>query len=339
MLVLPTDRVTAVFVTYGERSRLLVQSVVAAVQAGVDGVVIVSNGCSAETVESIRRGVAPLKADVEIVLLPRNVGSAGGFGVGITTALSRGSWVWLLDDDNAPDSAALTALREAASRAGDGGLIQPLNAWVSYRPSRGYQRRIVEEGWPITAAFPWHGSFMSFHIIQWLLRRVTRTAPRQCTDGLHLPYGPYGGLFVHRTTLEAIGLPDEAMVLYVDDTEYTGRIRRSGGRLTLVPASLVRDMEQNWFDAGATSRGPRRLLEARDLTRLYYSVRNRAYFERNIWASKGVAYFVNRTIYLFYLWSVSRRTSQHSAFSFVLRAVRAGERRALGLEKDYPLSS
>src|SRR6185503_7372606 len=62
-------------------------------------------------------------------------------------------------------------------------------------------------------------------------------------DYIEIPFGPYGGLFFHKAVIATLGYPNESLFLYNDDTEYTSRLMKIGGKLFLIPSSVINDLE------------------------------------------------------------------------------------------------
>ena len=97
-------------VTYN-RSELLLRGLEALARQTrlPDALVIVDNHSTDDTAEvlaSVAAGHQFTKLDV--VSMSENTGGAGGFGTGMKRALEMGTdWVWLMDDDVAPDSRCL----------------------------------------------------------------------------------------------------------------------------------------------------------------------------------------------------------------------------------------
>jgi GT2 family glycosyltransferase len=108
------QRVVAVVVTWNRRD-LLGQALraVAAQSRPVDHVVVVDNASTDGTDELLRTEFPR----VQVVRPHRNTGGAGGFALGIRSALDDAGCdlLWLMDDDTVPEPGALSALLAARS--------------------------------------------------------------------------------------------------------------------------------------------------------------------------------------------------------------------------------
>ena len=87
----------------------------------------------------------------------------------------------------------------------------------------------------------------------------------------------------------------EEFFLYQDDFEYTYRITKKGGKIYLLLDSIVEDLERSW---GAVERmtifhdyneGPK--------TRVYYTVRNRVYFDLKYRVTNKFVYLLNMALF------------------------------------------
>ena len=99
---LPT-RVVAVVVTWNRRE-LLIESLASlrAQTHALHTIVVVDNASDDGTTEHLAT-----ESDLDVVLLQKNTGGAGGFAVGIEQALTHApDLVWLLDDDTVPTASA-----------------------------------------------------------------------------------------------------------------------------------------------------------------------------------------------------------------------------------------
>ena len=329
--------VSVVTVTYGDRWRLLMQ-VLQFIEASskINLAVVVDNGAHAPIAPLVER--AGFHKAI-VVRNPRNLGSAAGFKRGLETV--RGydpEWIWLLDDDNLPDPSTLDTIFRSATQLDRGDLGRC--AFLAFRPE---QQADLAVGMDVRRCFPAHSSFFGFHVADVpykLWRHIGRVRPgvsRAIPARIPLPYAPYGGLFFHLHLLQTIGTPKEELILYADDTEFSYRIVRSGGRICLLTGATIRELEPPW----TSKRGARSSFEAclkGDIGfRMFYRTRNRAYFDRRCWSRNRFMYGVNRAAYLLILRVLALRYRSPDQYEMFNRAIRLGEQGRLGLVDEYPL--
>jgi GT2 family glycosyltransferase len=183
--------------------------------------------------------------NVELIRTGKNLGYAGGYNVGIRRAVERGAadWVLLLNNDAVAEPGLPDALERAAALRPDAGLLAckvlfqdgatVQYAGATFRAWLGYSGRETGHGKPDT-----------FHE----LHDVDRA------DG--------AAMAASRPALQAAGLLDEAFFAYVEDVEWSLRIRRAGFAVVFVPDARVRHK-------GSASTGGRA-----STTNLYYDTRN-----------------------------------------------------------------
>jgi rhamnopyranosyl-N-acetylglucosaminyl-diphospho-decaprenol beta-1,3/1,4-galactofuranosyltransferase len=191
-------RVVAVVVTWN-REELLVEALAAlrAQSRPVDGIVVVDNH-SDTSVES-------LVGDVHFVRLPRNVGGAGGFAVGIEEAVRvlDADFVWLMDDDTIPTSSALDELlRVVRSAPASARLFGSRVEWTDGRDHPMNTPRVRP--------------FAS--------KRSIEAAARH--DAYPVRSISFVSLLVDVRAIADFGLPVADYFLWNDDFEYTTRILR-----------------------------------------------------------------------------------------------------------------
>jgi GT2 family glycosyltransferase len=203
-------------------------------------VICVDNGSTDGSAEAVEQRLP----EVELIRTGTNLGFAGGNNVGIRRALERGAdWVLLLNNDAVAEPGLATALERVAAARPDAGLLACKvlfadgetveYAGASFNALLGYSGRRV--GW---------GERDRFHE----RRDVDRA------DG--------AALAVSRVALERAGLLDEDLFAYVEDVEWSLRIRRAGFAIVFVPDAKVRHR-------GSASTGG-----AASTTNLYYDTRN-----------------------------------------------------------------
>jgi GT2 family glycosyltransferase len=332
-------RIAVVVVTYGARWHLL-RCVLTALETErlVSRIVVVDNGAAPAVSESVGREFAASRLLIEVIVMGRNSGSAGGYAAGITRA--RGytdcTHLLLLDDDNRPDSGcieALARLHELARREGDVALS-------ALRKGRAEYERLLD-GRTARQILP--NSFLGFRVEHLLTKPWTRLLGRaRAQHARHLmeiSVAPYGGLFFSRQLANHIEPPRADFVLYGDDHEYTARLVESGARLLLTDLAMLEDLDASWSEAGPGENPWIR--RGAPAWRAYYAVRNRSLVERRFTDSPRV-YRLNRGLYLGLLFLCALRV--HRSFGGAQRAlaplreaVADAEANRLGECSEYPI--
>lgn len=233
--------------------------------------------------------------DVELIRIGVNLGFASGANVGIRRSLERGAdWVLLLNADAVAERGLSGALERAASTRTDAGVLAckvlfedgrtiqyagaRFNAWLGYSGREtGYRRPD------------------SFHT----MRDVDR--------------GDGAALAVSREAIDAAGLLDETLFAYVEDVEWSLRIRRAGFAVVFVPDAIVRHK-------GSASTGGRS-----STVNLYYDTRNTIVTcERHRPLPRGLIGFRRGVVVGAHL----AQAMTHPSRSAAMRAVLAGWRDA-----------
>lgn len=338
--------VVAIIVTYSDRRGYCREAVKAALREGCETVVLVCNGVPPVVIADLRTSWGDDDPHVRVVELPRNTGSAGGFACGLEFALANcgPELLWLLDDDNLPAAGSLNELIAARTRIIDAGRAEEVVV-TALRESNPRHRDVGLNNKDVRAVYPPPGSFMWFDVLQRLFTRSqpsrASTRPTLPNGWVTLPYGPYGGLLLSASTARKAGVPDQTLIVYEDDTDFTARIGQMGIPLVLVPGSRVGDLDAKWIDSGQDRcSGPLRLLRAEDSTRVYYSVRNRVIFDRAQARRESKAavarYYVNMMIYLAIVTILGLASRNGRQLPTVLVAVLRAERGVLAKAPPLP---
>ncbi|WP_336855018.1 glycosyltransferase [Sinomonas albida] len=312
-----------VTVTYADRFEKLARHTVSrALLAGAAHVVLVDNGSSNATQCEIS-ATYENESRVTVILLPENTGSAPGFACGIEAAiLENPEFILLLDDDNWIESDTLARFH-ASHAAASLNFADDLTSISGFRDLDSDHSRL-STGMPSTLVFPPVGSFMFFDLFNEIKRRLKRSRPVQASQWV-VPYGPYGGFFFPTPLIAEIGLPPKELKLYADDTVWTSGITARGHNIVLDLGVTIHDADGKWARTGGT--GPLGLLQAAHQEKLFYSVRNRVYFERTHLRTvlEKARYSLNRTIYIVLVEYLSRRYKLRPALNTFRRAVVDGE--------------
>jgi rhamnopyranosyl-N-acetylglucosaminyl-diphospho-decaprenol beta-1,3/1,4-galactofuranosyltransferase len=207
-----TQRIVAVIVTLDRPHDLdlLLQSL-AHQSRQADLVIVVDNGGLPETA-----AVVAAHPGVRRIACARNLGGAGGFALGILTALAEGATnVWLMDDDGRPEGAdCLAALLSRGSH---------LKADVT-------SPVIVDIDDGDALAFPYPAG-------------SRRTTCRRDLDGngviehfAHL----FNGALVKAEAFARYGIPDYRLFFRGDEIDFLHRVRRGGGLVVTIPEVAFR---------------------------------------------------------------------------------------------------
>jgi GT2 family glycosyltransferase len=184
---------------------------------------------------------------VDVVRLEDNEGYCAGMNAGARHALERGAdYVVFLNNDIEVDPAFLTALVEESRRRPDAGALGPKIYFAD--PAD----RIWYFGARLDPRKGYNGTHIGFNEVDAGQYEEVVETGRTCG----------AAMFVPREVLERVGLFDEELFIYFDDSDWSLRARKAGYRILVVPQSRI------WHRVSAATGGegsPRAL---------YYSTRN-----------------------------------------------------------------
>jgi rhamnopyranosyl-N-acetylglucosaminyl-diphospho-decaprenol beta-1,3/1,4-galactofuranosyltransferase len=235
--------VCAVVPTFNRRDLLLETLRGIEQQTVAVATLVVDNGSTDDTM----RAVASAHPAADILTLPSNSGSAGGFGAGAAWAVDHDyEWVWLLDNDSVPAPDAVEELLACYERF--------------ERPPR-----------PVLLAskVTWtDGSILPLNVPILKRKNVDLLYWAAEHGALSLRAAPYAGLLVQGSAVVRHGLPIAEYFLWNDDIEWTGRVLKDELGV-LVPRSVVCHKTPGNPSTTAHA-GPR----------FYYEVRNKLWMLR-----------------------------------------------------------
>ncbi|WP_017203257.1 glycosyltransferase [Microbacterium algeriense] len=242
---------TIVIVTFN-RSHLLsgLLTSITAMDPKPGHVVIIDNASSDDTTAVVDSFRDRIGTEIVYRRLETNTGGSGGFSEGMRTAYELGSeWIWLMDDD-------VEVLPEGLAKMG---------VWSSrFKSIQG--RRYDYDG----SEFYWQ----------------YRIAERM---GIPIPFAPSGfdesgykemnsgcfeGMFIHRSIVRQIGLPDPRFFIYWDDQMYGWLASRRTTSVIVDEFVLRRTREIKQWDMGI------RHMNASSNAYRYYIMRNRGFIKQ-----------------------------------------------------------
>lgn len=345
---LSSKRVFLVTLTYSNRFHLLNSVVYAALDNGAYKVVIIDNGSSDESKRQIESLKSKFNDIIFVKYLGENTGSAKGFSEGIKYASEHPEcdYIWLLDDDNQPKPNALLEIVEQYEILSQ---FYPQNklALLSLREDR-YSHVKLAKGESPDNLYAWKSSFLGIHLFQVLKKVIIRFINKINTESynsigtiskkyIQIPFGPYGGLFFHKNVIPDIGFPNEQFFVYADDIEFSNRISTSGGKLFLIPSSILQDIDSSWHIQTQGSNILSKALLADSNFRIYYALRNQVFFEKNFFTNSKAIFYLNKWFVLAILWFLSQKYHKHERFQLIKKAIQNGEQGNLGKVKEFSL--
>jgi len=326
-MTIVSGKVCVVTVTYGQRWLVLKQVIDRVLLSNcVSRIVVVDNNSTYRIAEH-------LKDDkITIITNTENLGSAGGYKLGIELAIndSECDYIWLLDDDNLPEINVVEKLvdkyRELPGKSES-------KALFCLREDRVQHVRIAQGENPlryylVPDNFLGFNVFRIFHNQIYKLRDKLRK-PTKFKPYVKMPYVPYGGLFFHKNLISIIGLPDKRFFLYVDDSEFSYRITQNCGNIWLIPACKVIDIDKSQGIGYKRKLFHSHLLDEWNF-RIYYHVRNRMYFYSKVSIKNNIVFQINKILYLAYLQVISVLSGKQNAYKKLKVAVNDGLNGNLG---------
>lgn len=279
-------RVVAVVVTWNRRE--LLSEALDALRAQTrrpDVVLVIDNASTDGTARLVRERYG------EVVLREtgQNLGGAGGFALGIATALDfDAELIWLLDDDTVPEPDALTELLDARARYTDGepALVASRVVWFDGRDH------------PMNTPRPKP------------MARRREIAAAEHVGCIPVRSASFVSVLLDANVCRQRGLPVADYFLWNDDFEYTTRLLRD--RIGLLCRRSVVVHKTNTF--GATDADPG--------DRFFYEVRNKLWL---LTRSSSLAPIER----LLYAGSTLRRWARTFAASSDRRTLRKALRRGL----------
>lgn len=287
-------RLVAVVVTFQRLAhiRVTLTALLAQPETHLAAVIVVDNATTDGTAAFLARLRDPR---LTVVRTPRNLGGAGGFGLGMQHALRDHApdWLVLMDDDARPQPSAMTAFHAldlsaydglaAAVRLPDGQLCE-LN-----RPTLNPFRHVS-----VALKALLGGGREAFH-----LREADFARPGlRPIDG-----ASFVGFFLRADVARRHGLPDASLFIYGEDAIYTHSLTRAGYRLGFDPSVAFE------HDNSSYSRQDPRI---KPLWKVYYHHRNLLILYRQL---SGLFFAPVLCIYLpRWLWRLRAHRGERAVF-------------------------
>jgi GT2 family glycosyltransferase len=323
-------KVCVLTVTYGNRWQFLEQVLKRVLSFDqVSQVVIVNNASDYAVIKEAQQ----LKDNrLQVIDNAENKGSAGGYKQAIEFAHKSidADFIWLLDDDNLPDENALNKLLQKWDEIPG---TADAKALFCLRTDRKPHVKIAQGENP-SRYYLVPNNFLGFSLSRIFYNQFLKLIDKFKKSAtfkayVKIPYVPYGGLLLHQKMLDKIRYPNEAFYLYVDDSEYTYRITKSGGSIWLIPECTITDVDQSQGISYRKKIFASKLLEQWNF-RIYYHVRNRMFFYTPITVKHKFLFDLNKFLFLSWVKFISIITSKQKEYKKLLGAVNDGLKGRLG---------
>ncbi len=223
-----------------------------AVRSSSCRVLVVDNGSTDGSVESIRKAFP----DIELLLIPSNIGYAGGNNAGFRRVLELGAeFVIFLNNDTTVDAGFCAPLLETLQRKPLAGIAVPKIFYLDRPDTLWYAGGMVR----LSTGLIRHVGLRKKNAPQFDRPGVTGYATGCC--------------FAMRCRdFEAVAGFDEGFRMYAEDVDLSLRVRSMGMSVNYVPSSRV------WHKVSASlSRSPLRKLVKKSVGALYLFRKHRAW--------------------------------------------------------------
>jgi len=267
---------------------------------------------------------------VQVFRNNRNLGSAGGFSLGINIALQDDrNLIFLLDDDNYPKPNTISGIKDTYNSLVKSYKTNKIVV-LAYRDS---QHKAV----PIKSPLMSNADFIGFNPFTFFQRRKNKYIPESGPEfAFRMKGAAYGGMLFSSVLVADIGLPNSEFVLYFDDVELTRRMLSSGYVVWLDKEHSVDDVQEN-FSADAFKTPVYGFVCASSNNKIYYLLRNRIFLDYHLEKKNHPLFIVNCLIFMTLITIVCVVMLKKDRLKAILDAYRDGKKGSLGFNERYPI--
>lgn len=322
-----------VTVTYGSRQKLL-RNLLEYTKDNerISHIIVVSNGSDIQDLKHEYNNNKFIFIDLD-----ENTGSSNAYRIGIEKAKTLSSeYIYLLDDDNLPRQDSLDELYKYHRKLANS---EEHVVLLSLREDRRDFFNVSKGNKP-EKEIKLGNSFLGWNLKDVPIKLLRKIYKRKVSYQNSIPYvevpiAPYGGLFLKKDILKNAPLPKKEYYLYCDDYDFTyGLQKEVGARIYLIPSSKVIDMDKSWF---IKSRDGfiKSFLTSDNNIRIYYSIRNRVYFEKKYLVTNLFIYYLNRYSLLLILSILAKVMRKNERYKLIQKAIYHGDNEIMGKNKLY----
>ncbi|HRU00036.1 MAG TPA: glycosyltransferase [Ignavibacteriales bacterium] len=333
------NKIFSVIVTYGYRSHYLFKVIESCFKNGINKIIVVDNNSKER--EKIREFILRYRYNNKIIYIEnnKNLGSAGGFKVGIEKALEFEDceFLLLLDDDNKLSDNAVNVLIStyAVLKKEYGKVILRC-----YRPAvegpldiKRYSKIRCQT----------YGGFslldIPLKIFKVIFPRKYFRLNKEITkiNVIKVCEVVWGGMFINKDLIIKEDLyPNEKLIIYCDDIEFSYRALRKGVHFFWTKDAYIEDLENP--RGGGTKFDIFNIVFGSPI-RTYYQLRNLEYIHRFVkpCSKRIIIRHLNRFIYLFIIKTSTILFTKFLMFRVINAAIDDGKNKKLGFNEKYYL--
>ncbi len=325
--------ITAVTVTYGDRwcyLEVLLRHLED--EELVCDVVVVDNASKKNIAESC---VSSGFTKARVIRQAKNLGSAGGYKIGIESANALSNdYIMLYDDDVVTSLGSLERLLHDFTDLTNKRLPDTV-AIMAYRESQ--HGKLILRDHPYILA---DHHFLGLNIFNFFQRRLFANSNKLLVSTPNIASqnwgAAYAGLFFHKSLIAAIGLPDPEFVVYYDDVEFTSRLLKKGGEIWLDMEASCEDLCTN-YSMGVVTLPFFGYLFADSDAKVFYLIRNRIYFDMYSIGVRSAFYFINMMVFVAIILTIGLLTMRINRLKIILSAIIHGCNGKMGIHHLHQL--
>lgn len=195
-------------------------------------IIVVDNGSTDGSITAIKKKFPK----VEVVEIGRNLGFAGGNNVGVKKAIEDGAdFVLVLNNDTTADENLLVHFIEALDNNKDVGILSPMiyfsqgYEYHKERYSKAEQGKVI---WYAGGVIDWDNVLAANY-------GVDDTDIGQYENEREIDFATGACMFIRREVLEKFGMFNEKYYLYLEDADFSQRVKNAGYKVIFVPQAKV----------------------------------------------------------------------------------------------------
>ena len=319
--------VCVVILVYDHKKPYLKQIVKRVKELGVQKLIIINNSHQKLFLDNtFQDGIF-----VKLIHTTQNLGSAGGYSIGMQYAADlECDFIWLLDEDNLPNQNSLSILLTEWELQISSGIALNELMLLPYRPQLfGTLNPRIENNRIILT--PAKNSFLGNHISQLpniILKRTVGQGNDQLKDLLQkekveINSGYYGGLFFHKSFVKVDSLPKNDFFIYWDDIEFTFRFIKKGGKILLLPKCVISDLDNVYNDKIRSKFLSHPIYDLNPSFKAYHFIRNVLRVEEMVGKSSGFTFICNKYTFLFIMYIIAVLRGKKNRFRLIGKAIQS----------------